>query len=191
MLKLVEESENKLVTFEGKQNFLFILLGFFVVCLGILATSEVEQVSSVGVMQMAAILVVITGFGLYMIASTRVEIDRSAKIITYTKATLFRTKVRVVPFSDVHHVEARRQWVLPAGSRGSGVRSQVLSTSGVIVLQTGEELLISVQQGSNDLSDNVQGVTTLLAEKMATYIGVPCKDILPADASQKPGVIIS
>lgn len=116
----------------------------------------------------------------------------------YTKKSFFRTKTDIYNFSDVSHVELRKQWQTEYTSYGNNSSSRikvnnvtskkVLLFQSILILKNGIELPLDNKKNSSDTTSLLDSSSVLMggaskevfiANQVATFLNVPFREVTP------------
>jgi hypothetical protein len=131
------------------------------------------------------------GAGVICFASSiTVSATKSKDQLVYEKKRLVGAKTDTYKISDVFRIETRKQWRME-GSPQTNNRDNpnppqpVLVAQSVIVFKSGKELPLDHQKNSSSMQVggavlmSGQGSETAMANRVATFLGVPFQEIMP------------
>jgi hypothetical protein len=186
-MKIVSQSSDEMVLQEG--NIQGIAIGIAFVIAGVLAAYFLHSTKPMAVW--IGLGAAIVGIGVICFASSiTVDATKSKDQLVYQKKRLIGAKVTTYAISDVLRIETRKQWRMentaPNANRGTANPPQpMLVAQSVIVFKSGKELPLdhqknssSMQMGSAVLMSG-QGAETAMANRVATFLGVPFQEIMP------------
>ena len=186
-MKIVSQSSDEMVLQEG--NIQGIAIGIACVIAGILAAYFLHSTKPMAVwIGLGAVLL---GIGVICFASSiTVDATKSRDQLVYQKKRLIGAKVSTYAISDVLRIETRKQWRMentaPNANRGTANPPQpMLVAQSVIVFKSGKELALDHQKNSPSMQIggavlmSGQGSETAMANRVATFLGVPFQEIMP------------
>jgi hypothetical protein len=186
-MKIVSQSSDEMVLQEG--NIQGIAIGIACVIAGILAAYFLHSTKPMAVwIGLGAVLL---GIGVICFASSiTVDATKSRDQLVYQKKRLIGAKVSTYAISDVLRIETRKQWRMentaPNANRGTANPPQpMLVAQSVIVFKSGKELALDHQKNSSSMQIggavlmSGQGSETAMANRVATFLGVPFQEIMP------------
>ena len=144
-----------------------------------------------GITGMIGLGAVLLGIGVICFASSiTVDATKSRDQLVYQKKRLIGAKVSTYAISDVLRIETRKQWRMentaPNANRGTANPPQpMLVAQSVIVFKSGKELALDHQKNSSSMQIggavlmSGQGSETAMANRVATFLGVPFQEIMP------------
>jgi hypothetical protein len=186
-MKIVSQSSDEMVLQEG--NIQGIAIGIACIIAGVLAAYFLHATKPMAVW--IGLGAVVLGVGVICFASSiTVDATKSKDQLVYRKKRLIGAKISTYAISDVLRIETRKQWrvenTAPAANRGTANPPQpVLVAQSVIVFKSGKELALDHQKNSSSMQVGAavlmsgQGSETAMANRVATFLGVPFQEIMP------------
>lgn len=187
-MKIVSQSSDEMVLHEGR--FQGMAVGVACVVAGVLAAYFLHSTKPIALW--IGLGAVVLGTGVICFASSiTVNATKSKDRLVYEKKRLIGAKTANYAISDVLRIETRKQWRMedraPAGDRQNANPTQqpVLIAQSVIVFKSGKELALDHQKTSSSMQvggavlTSGQGNETAMANRVATFLGVPFQEIMP------------
>jgi hypothetical protein len=131
------------------------------------------------------------GVGVICFASSiTVGATKSRDQLVYEKKRIVGAKTDTYKISDVLRIETRKQWRIqgaggPPNRDTANPPQPVLVAQSVIVFKSGKELPLDHQKNSSSTQIGSavlmsgQGSETAMANRVATFLGVPFQEIMP------------
>lgn len=159
MMKIIEDTESRIVSQDDIKNIrFFIAMLLFLVVLGFFYYEDLKSDE----LWLCGFFCLLSVIGIFVSSTVRIEIDKVSKVIIAEKKRLIGSSLRIIPFSEVFAVETRRQWNM---LKRSNIPSSLLRVVSVIILKNGEEIAVTNEQGTNDITDGLQGANLIIAKK--------------------------
>jgi len=186
-MKIVSQSADEMVLHEGSWQGL--VVGAVCVIAGALGAYFLHSTKPMALW--IGLAAVALGVGVICFASAiTVGATKSRDQLVYEKKRLVGAKTDTYKISDVLRIETRKQWRIqgaggPPNRDTANPAQPVLVAQSVIVFKSGKELPLdhqknssSMQMGSAVLMSG-QGAETAMANRVATFLGVPFQEIMP------------
>jgi hypothetical protein len=186
-MKIVSQSADEMVLHEGSWQGL--VVGAACVIAGALGAYFLHSTKPMALW--IGLAVVALGVGVICFASSiTVGATKSRDQLVYEKKRMVGAKTDTYKISDVLRIETRKQWRIqgaggPPNRDTANPPQPVLVAQSVIVFKSGKELPLdhqknssSMQMGSAVLMSG-QGAETAMANRVATFLGVPFQEIMP------------
>jgi hypothetical protein len=186
-MKIVTQSTDEMVLHEGSLQ--GIVIGALCVIAGVLAAYFLHATKPIAVW--IGLGAVVLGVGVICFASSiTVGATKSKDQLVYEKKRLVGAKSDTYKISDVLRIETRKQWRMEGGSgpqnrETANPPQPVLVAQSVIVFKSGKELPLDHQKNSSSMNVggavlmSGQGSETAMANRVATFLGVPFQEIMP------------
>ena len=193
-MKIVSQSADRMVLQEGSTQGM--VVGVVFVIAGVVAGFILRGSGHMAIW--IALAMVLIGAGIVCFASSiTVDANKTKGQIVYLKKRLVGAKTTTYSIADVLRIETRKQWKMedePSGNGGASTPQRpVLVAQSVIVFQTGKELPLAHQKTSSRTSVGSavlmsgQGKETAMANRFATFLGVPFEEIAPPSMGMNMG----
>jgi hypothetical protein len=186
-MKIVSQSADEMVLHEGSWQGL--VVGAMCVLAGALGAYFLHSTKPMALW--IGLAAVALGVGVICFASSiTVGATKSRDQLVYEKKRMVGAKTDTYKISDVLRIETRKQWRIqgaggPPNRDTANPPQPVLVAQSVIVFKSGKELPLdhqknssSMQMGSAVLMSG-QGAETAMANRVATFLGVPFQEIMP------------
>jgi len=186
-MKIVSQSADEMVLHEGSWQGL--VVGTMCVLAGVLGAYFLHSTKPMALW--IGLAVAVLGVGVICFASSiTVGATKSRDQLVYEKKRIVGAKTDTYKISDVLRIETRKQWRMqgaggPPNRDTANPPQPVLVAQSVIVFKSGKELPLdhqknssSMQMGSAVLMSG-QGAETAMANRVATFLGVPFQEIMP------------
>jgi hypothetical protein len=186
-MKIVSQSSDEMVLHEGSIQGM--VVGAACIIAGVLAAYFLHATKPMAVW--IGLGAVVLGVGVICFASSiTVNASKSKNQLLYEKKRLIGAKNSTYAISDVLRIETRKQWRMQGGGgppdRNTANPPQpVLVAQSVIVFKSGQELPLDHQKNSSSMQVggavlmSGQGSETAMANRVATFLGVPFQEIMP------------
>ena len=185
-MKIVSQSSDEMVLHEGSVQ--GIAIGIACVIAGVLGAYFLH--SSKPMALWIGLAAVALGVGVICFASSiTVGATKSKDQLVYEKKRLVGAKTDTYKISDVLRIETRKQWRIenaaPPNRETAAPPQPVLVAQSVIVFKSGKELPLDHQKNSSSMQMggavlmSGQGSETAMANRVATFLGVPFQEIMP------------
>jgi hypothetical protein len=186
-MKIVSQSSDEMVLREGNAS--GIAIGIALAIAGILGAYYLHASKPMALWIGLAVSAI--GVGVICFASSiTVDANKAKGQLLYQKKRLIGAKTATYAIADVLRIETRKQWRIentqPAGTRENAAPPQpVLVAQSVIVFKSGKELPLDHQKNSSSMQIGAvnlmggQGSETAMANRVATFLGVPFQEIMP------------
>jgi hypothetical protein len=186
-MKIVNQSTDEMVLHEG--SFQGIAIGTLCVVAGILGAYFLHATKPIALW--IGLAAVALGVGVICFASSiTVEVTKSLDQLIYRKKRIVGTQSTTYAISEVFRIETRKQWHIDGASgppnRATNNPPQVtLVAQSVIIFKSGKELPLDHQKSSSSMQlggavlMGGQGSETAMANRVATFLGVPFQEIMP------------
>jgi hypothetical protein len=186
-MKIVSQSADEIVLHEGSLQGL--VVGAMCVIAGALGAYFLHATKPMALW--IGLAAVALGVGVICFASSiTVGATKSRDQLVYEKKRLVGAKSDTYKISDVLRIETRKQWRIEGGggppNRDTANPPQpVLVAQSVIVFKSGKELPLDHQKNSSSMQMGSavlmggQGAETAMANRVATFLGVPFQEIMP------------
>jgi hypothetical protein len=194
-MKIISETKDELILKEGSTSgiimgTLFLLGG---ICIGVFRGSIAANISSASgptiVLGIAAALFLIGLLAILLSSSITVGVNKATGKLSYDKKRLIGGSSTTYGIDEVLRIETRRQWQMQNAAatqnQGGTVQQPVLVAQSVIVFKDGREVALDHQKTSSSSSVggavimSGQGREVALANRVATFMGVPFQEISP------------
>jgi hypothetical protein len=186
-MKIVSQSSDEMVLHEGSLQGMAI--GILCVIAGVLGAYFLHSTKPIAVwIGLGAVLL---GVAVICLASSiTVGVTKSKDQLVYEKKRIVGAKSDTYKISDVLRIETRKQWRMEGAgappNRGTANPPQpILVAQSVIVFKSGKELPLDHQKNSSSMQVggavlmSGQGSETAMANRVATFLGVPFQEIMP------------
>lgn len=195
-MKIVSQSSDEMVLHEG--NIQGIVIGVACIVAGVLAAYFLHATKPIAVW--IGLGAVALGVGVICFASSiTVNASKSKGQLLYEKKRLIGAKSSTYAIADILRIETRKQWRVdntpPSANRENAVPPQpVLVAQSVIVFRSGKELPLDHQKNSSSMQIGAavlmsgQGSETAMANRVATFLGVPFQEIMPPSMGMGMGM---
>ena len=186
-MKIVSQSADEMVLHEGSWQGM--VVGAMCVIAGVLGAYFLH--SSKPMALWIGLAAVALGVGVICFASSiTVGATRSRDQLVYEKKRIVGAKTDTYKISDVLRIETRKQWRIqgaggPPNRDTANPPQPVLVAQSVIVFKSGKELPLDHQKNSSSTQIGSavlmsgQGSETAMANRVATFLGVPFQEIMP------------
>jgi hypothetical protein len=186
-MKIVSQSADEMVLHEGSWQGM--VVGAMCVIAGVLGAYFLH--SSKPMALWIGLAAVALGVGVICFASSiTVGATKSRDQLVYEKKRIVGAKTDTYKISDVLRIETRKQWRIqgaggPPNRDTANPPQPVLVAQSVIVFKSGKELPLDHQKNSSSTQIGSavlmsgQGSETAMANRVATFLGVPFQEIMP------------
>jgi hypothetical protein len=185
-MKIVSQSSDEMVLHEGSLQGM--IIGILCVIAGVLGAYFLHSTKPMALW--IGLGAVVLGVGVILFASSiTVGATKSKDQLVYEKKRIVGAKTDTYKISDVLRIETRKQWRIEnAGgppNRNANPPQPVLVAQSVIVFKSGKELALDHQKSSSSTQIggavlmSGQGNETAMANRVATFLGVPFQEIMP------------
>lgn len=189
-MKIVSQSNDQMVLQEGNTS--GIVVGIAMAIAGILVAWFLHASKPMTLWIGLAILTIGVGV-IFFASSITVDANKAKGQLLYQKKRLMGTETAVYSIGDIMRIETRKQWRVdntpPSGNREVSMPQPVLVAQSVIVFKNGKELALDHQKNSSSMSMGSavlmsgQGAETAIANRVASFLGVPFQEIMPPNMS--------
>lgn len=194
-MKIISETKDELILKEGSTSgiitgTLFLLAGIGV---GVFRGSIAASISSASgpkiVLGISAALFLIGLLAILLSSAITVGVNKTTGKLSYEKKRLVGGSSTTYGIDEVLRIETRRQWQMQNAAatqnQGGTVQQPILVAQSVIVFKDGREVALDHQKNSSSTSVggavimSGQGREVALANRVATFMGVPFQEISP------------
>jgi hypothetical protein len=204
-MKIISETKDELIMKEGSTSGIVMGSMFLVagICVAIFRDKVAASFSSASahtiVLGIAAALCVIGLLAILLSSAITVGINKTTGNLLYEKKRLIGGASTTYAIVDVLRIETRRQWQMQnaaANQNQPGTMQQpVLVAQSVIVFKDGREVALDHQKNSSSTAVggavlmSGQGKEVALANRIATFMGVPFQEISPPNMGMGINII--
>jgi hypothetical protein len=192
-MKIVNQNQESITLSDGNMTGIIVGIVFFLASIGI-DYSFYSDHTHPGFSNMMWIGVGIFVFGIIAILTSTsiiVEINKSSNQIVYKTKRMIGSRQKNYNISDVLRVETRRTYNMVANGR-QGL-DQVLLIQSVILFKNGEEIPLDSSNSAGGANFTMgpsvlmagSGKEMVIANQVATFMGVPFQEINPPSDSTK------
>lgn len=185
-MKIVSQSADEMVLRDG--SFQGMAIGALCIIAGALAAYYLHATKPMALW--IGLGVIAIGVGVICFASSiTVGATKSSDRLVYEKKRIVGARTDTYKISDVLRIETRKQWRMEgAGAppdRNANPPQPILVAQSVIVFKSGKELPLDHQKNSSSTQIGSavlmsgQGSETAMANRVATFLGVPFQEIMP------------
>jgi hypothetical protein len=186
-MKIVSQSSDEMVLHEGSLQGM--IIGILCVIAGVLGAYFLHSTKPMALW--IGLGAVVLGVGVILFASSiTVGATKSKDQLVYEKKRIVGAKTDTYKISDVLRIETRKQWRIenaggPPNQQNANPPQPVLVAQSVIVFKSGKELALDHQKNSSSTQIggavlmSGQGNETAMANRVATFLGVPFQEIMP------------
>jgi len=201
-MKIINQTESDLSIKDGSVSGVIMGVVFFLIGIGVGYSSLHSSVSSNYATLIFAAIFSIAGLASIFLSTTIcIDFSKTNGQITYQKKRLIGSKTMNYNITDITRIETRKEWRIEnnsSSSRGFSSSRQVPVSQSVIVFKDGTELPLDHQRSSSSVFSGSlgagsvlmsgTGTEVVLANKVATFLGVPFQEIAPQNVGINSGI---